>query len=58
MQPKEQDLGQDDLAKLLAGGLMLCICLSDNSPSLMGEIINYMNSEFVNTTSFEDGEVL
>lgn len=54
LQPDEQNLTTDDLGKILAGGLALCIRGSENEVEYMKEIIDYLNSEFVNSNSFSD----
>ena len=54
LQPDEQNLTTDELGKILAGGLALCIRGSENEVEYMKEIINYLNSEFVNPDSFSD----
>ena len=55
-QPADQKLEINELAKVLAGGLMLCIRLDENSPVLMKEIIDYMNHEFIDNESFKDAK--
>lgn len=54
LQPDEQNLTTDDLGKILAGGLALCVRGSKNEVEYMKEIIDYLNSEFVNPNSFSD----
>ena len=54
LQPDEQNLTTDELGKILAGGLALCIRGSENEVEYMKEIIDYLNSEFVNSNSFSD----
>ena len=54
LQPDEQNLTTDDLGKILAGGLALCIRGSENEVEYMKEIIDYLNSEFINSNSFSD----
>jgi hypothetical protein len=44
------------LGKIFAGGLSLCIRASKNEGQYMKEIIDYLQSEFVNTESFKDLE--
>lgn len=56
LQPDEQNLTTDELGKILAGGLALCIRGSKNEVEYMKEIIDYLNSEFVNPNSFSDIE--
>ena len=53
-QPTGQKLTSDELGKILAGGLALCIRGSENEVEYMKEIIDYLNSEFVNSESFSD----
>lgn len=50
----DKNLDYDGVAKILAGGLALTIRASDNQGQLMGEIVNYLNDEFVNPHSFDD----
>ena len=54
LQPDEQNLTTDELGKILAGGLALCIRGSENEVEYMKEIGDYLNSEFVNSNSFSD----
>lgn len=54
LQPDNQKLTTDDLGKILAGGLALCIRGSENEAEYMEEVIEYLNSEFVNPNSFSD----
>lgn len=55
--PSEQEkINIDDVAKLLSGALMLCIRTSDNETQLMGEIMQYLQNDFGNPTSFVDAE--
>ena len=55
-QPSDQKLSIEDLGKIFAGGLSLCIRASKNEGQYMKEIIDYLQSEFVNTESFKDLE--
>jgi len=58
-QPSDQKLSVEDLGKIFAGGLSLlslCIRASKNEGQYMKEIIDYLQSEFVNTESFKDLE--
>lgn len=55
-QPADQKMEINELAKVLAGGLMLCIRLDENSSVLMKEIIDYMNLEFISNDSFQDAK--
>jgi hypothetical protein len=48
------DLTIEDLGKILAGGLALTIRASDNEAKFMGEIIDYLQREFVDHESFND----
>lgn len=54
LQPDNQELSTDELGRILAGGIALCIRGSENEVEYMKEIIDYLNSEFVNSNSFSD----
>jgi len=56
LQPDNQELSTDELGRILAGGIALCIRGSENEVEYMKEIIDYLNSEFVNPDSFSDIE--
>jgi hypothetical protein len=55
-QPKDQkgSLDIQGIRAVLAGALALTIRGSENEPKSMREVIDYLNSEFVNTDSFTD----
>ena len=55
-QPKDQkgSLDIQGIRAVLAGALALTIRGSENEPKAMREVIDYLNSEFVNTDSFTD----
>jgi hypothetical protein len=55
-QPKDQkgSLDIQGIRAVLAGALALTIRGSENEPKAMKEVIDYLNSEFVNTDSFTD----
>ena len=54
--PPSNDISIEDVGKILAGGLALTIRASDNEAKFMGEIMDYLQSEFVNPDSFDDME--
>jgi hypothetical protein len=47
LQNKEQDLSSEDLAHILAGGLALCIRSCEDDGKVMGDIMNYLQREFI-----------
>jgi hypothetical protein len=47
LQNKEQDLSSEDLAHILAGGLVLCIRSCEDDGKVMGDIMNYLQREFI-----------
>ena len=55
-QPKDQkgSLDIQGIRAVLAGALALTIRGSENEPKAMREVIDYLNSEFVNPDSFTD----
>jgi hypothetical protein len=55
-QPKDQkgSLDIQGIRAVLAGALALTIRGSENEPKAMRDVIDYLNSEFVNTDSFTD----
>lgn len=52
--PPSNDITIEDVGKILAGGLALTIRASDNEAKFMGEIMDYLQREFVNPDSFND----
>lgn len=52
--PPTQELSLEEVGKLLAGGLALAIRASKDEPKYMKEIMEYLQNEFVNSSSFTD----
>jgi hypothetical protein len=54
--PPSQDLSLEEVGKVLAGGLALAIKSSEKEAEYMKEIMEYLQSEFVNIDSFSDSK--
>lgn len=56
LQDKSQKLDSEDLAHVLAGGLALCIRSCEDDVKVMGDIMNYLQREFVDN-DFQIGKI-
>jgi len=57
LQPLSQEqLTNQDMARILSGGLALCIRSCENDSEVMEEMMDYLQKEFVNT-DFQIGKV-
>ena len=61
--PGEAQLTIVEMARILAGGLALCVRLTNNEGikkdhELMREVIDYLNNEFVSLESFQDAQII
>ena len=57
IQPLSQEqLTNQDMARILSGGLALCIRSCENDSEVMEEMMDYLQKEFVNT-DFQIGKV-
>ena len=52
--PPSQELGLEEVGKILAGGLALAIKAAKDEPKYMREIMEYLQNEFVDPYSFSD----
>lgn len=61
--PEEVKLTIVEMARILAGGLALCVRLTNDEGikkdhELMREVIDYLNNEFVSLESFQDAQII
>ena len=61
--PHDAKLTIVEMARVLAGGLALCVRLSNDEGikkdhELMKEVIDYLNNEFISLESFLDAQII